>query len=611
MWYSFSMDLAQRLADHVVVSDGAMGSELLARLPDAPRLDLAVLEHPRTVLEIHMEYLDAGAEILVTATFATSRPRLGRLYAASETEAVNAAAVKVAREAREVVGADCLIAGSIGPLAGLLDPASPEARARMSAAFAEQAAILAGRGADLLMLESFFRTDELELAVAAVRGVTRLPVVALMTFAGERPPHPWADHAAAVARIADLDVQMTGVSCAPGPMGALEILEQLPRLDLPVAAQPSSGMVVQRPGRALLSSATPRYLGRFARRAVELGASLVGSCCGTGPEHTRAIARAVAGLRPAPRRSTVAVAIPKPPAPRRGTPRSALADKLARGEFVRVVQIDPPKGANADRLVEATGRMAGHGQVDAVDINSNPLARLRMDSLWLAAELRRRTGIETIPHVTPRDAGIMGLQAQLLGAWRNGVRNLLAISGDPSQLGDYPGQLDVNQVDIFELVRAVDRMAEGVDWAGNRIGDPPAFLTGVAVNPNLLDLAEEADRLRRKVDAGARFVMAQVFFEWAPWERLLEQFGGSLPVPALVPVWPLTSHKLALRLNYEVPGIVVPDALLDRLEAAGAAAEEVGREHALAMLAEAPRRAQGVYLIAPFKRPEAVLDLLG
>ena len=603
-------DLAGRLADHVVVSDGAMGSELLARIPEAGRIDLAALEHPGEVLQIHLDYLAAGAEILQTATFATSRPRLRRLHADSETEALNSAAVKLAREAREVAGVDCLVAGSIGPIAGLLDPDRPENRAIMTAAFAEQATILAGRGADLLVLESFFRLDELRLALAAVRDVTSLPLVALMTFPAERPPHPWDAFASQIVRLDEEDTAAVGVSCAPGPLGTVEVLQRLPRLDHPLAAQPNAGVVVQRPGRALLSPATPAYLARFARQAVALGAGLVGSCCGTGPEHTRAIADAVRGLRPEPRRGARAVVATAPVPVRRREPESSLATKLAAGGFVRLVQIDPPKGANADRLVRAAEKLAVDGRVDAVDINSNPLARLRMDSLWLAAEIGRRTGLETVPHVTPRDASLMGLEAQLLGAWQNGIRNLLAISGDPSALGDYPGQMDVNQVDIFELVRAVSRMAEGVDWTGNPIGDPPAFHIGVAVNPNASDLDEEVNRLRRKVDAGARYAMSQVFFEWTPWERLLERFGGALPVPGLIPVWPLSSFKLALRLHYEVPGIAVPKTLLDSLEAAGADAAALGREHAARMLAEAPGRAQGVYLIAPFKNPEGVLDLL-
>ncbi len=373
---------------------------------------------------------------------------------------------------------------------------------------------------------------------------------------------------------------------------------------------PNAGVLQRRDGRLLMPPATPAYLARFAREAAALGVSIVGGCCGTGPEHIQAMVEAMRGLKPehhhGPHRLTVARTTPHP-APR---PQSTLAESLDRGRFVRVVQIDPPKGTNADAVLQAAERLAAHPGVHAVDINSNPLARLRMDSLSLAVEIQRRTGLECMPHITPRDASLMGLQSQLLGAWLGGVRNLFAVTGDPSQLGDYPGVHDVYHVDVFELVRAISRMAEGVDCAGNPILEPPSFLVGVAVNPNADDLDHELDRLQRKVDAGAHFAMTQVFFEWAPYERMLDRLGGRTPIPTLVAIWPLTSARLALRLHHEVPGIMVPDNLISALEEAGPEAARLGREHALTMLAEAPARCAGVYVIAPFKRPEDVVPLL-
>lgn len=604
--------VAARFAERIVVADGAMGSELLARLPAGAALDLAPVEQPRDILAVHLAYLKAGAEVIETATFAASRPRLERLQGGATVEEVNGAAVKLAREAREIAGIDCLVAGAIGPLAGVLDFDDPAGRAAITAAHAEQAAILAGRGADLLILETFFRADELELAVAAVRSATDLPLVAMLTFPAENTSAEWDEHAATVRRLLDLDLLAGGVNCAPGPHGALEILERLGGSARGLAAMPNAGTLVRRDGRLLLPPATPSYLGEFARRAAACGAVLVGGCCGTGPDHVQAIAAAVRELRPQrPRRSAVTVGPPvkasETPPPR---PQSTLLSRLTAGHFVRVVQLDPPKGTNADRLISAVRRFADHPLVDAVDINSNPLARLRLDSLWLAGEIQRLTALDTIPHVTPRDASLMGLQAQLLGAWRAGIRNLLAISGDPSQLGDYPGVHDVYHVDIFELIRAIARMAEGVDCAGNPIGDPPSFCIGAAVNPNAPDLQHEIDRMRRKADAGAHFLMSQVFFSWEPWERLLEACGGTLPLPALVGIWPLPSLRLALRLHHEVPGILVPDDLLAELEKAGAAAAQVGHQRARELALAAPCYAQGMYLIPPFKNPEEVLSLL-
>jgi len=606
-----SRRVKDRFGERVVVADGAMGSELLARLPQGVHLDLAPLEHPREVLDIHLAYLKAGAELIETATFAASRPRLARLREDELVDAVNAVGVKLAREAREIAGVDCLVAGSIGPLAGVLDIDEPEGRAAVASAHAEQAAILAGRGADLLILETFFRLDELELAIEAVREVTTLPLVAMLTFANEGLQPDWVEQADEVRRLFDHDLLAAGVNCAPGPQWALEILERVADPPGPLAAMPNAGVLVRRDNRIFMPPATPSYLAEFARRAAALGAGLVGGCCGTGPDHIRAIAETLRGVHPShPAGIRVAVSGPAPEPTHAAEPPSMLAARLAEGRFVHVVQLDPPKGTNADRIVDATRALAAHGRVDAVDINSNPLARLRMDSLWLATEIERITGLETIAHVTPRDTSLMGLQAQLLGAWRMGLHNLLAITGDPSQLGDYPGVHDVYHVDVFELVRAVARMAEGFDCAGNRIGEPPAFFVGVAVNPGADDLDHELDRLRRKVDAGARFAMSQVFFEWGPWERLLDRAGGSLPVPALVGVWPLPSLKLALRLHHEVPGIVVPEEFLARLEAAGPDAARVGMERAIVMLRQAPDRAAGAYLIAPFRNPEDILQLL-
>ncbi len=603
-------ELKRRLSEHVIVGDGGTGSELLQRLPEGSRLDVAAHEHPKEVLDIHLAYIEAGSELIETATFGSSRPRMDRGRVGDLTEKVNAAAVKLAREAREISGRDVLVAGSIAPLAGVLDLDEPEGRAVIETAHAEQAAILAGRGADLLILETFFRVDELAIAVAAARSVTDLPLIGMMTFAHERPPHPYEEQAEMVDELAELDLVAIGVNCAPGPMGAIEILRHVSQDRLPLATSPNAGTMVQREGRILMPPATPSYLAQFARQAVSMGTAVIGGCCGTGTEHIRAIAEAVRELKPEPRTGISVVVPESAPVPEPVKPSSSLATKLERGRFVRVVQLDPPKGTNVEAILDAAAAIAAHPDVDAVDINSNPLARLRMDPLFLGQLIQQRTGLEAMPHVTPRDASLMGLQSQLLGAWTGGIRSLLAITGDPSQLGDLPGVHDVYHVDIFELVRALSRMAEGFDCAGNRIGDPPGFLIGVAVNPAAENQKKEADRLQRKVDNGAHFAMSQVGFDWEAWDRFTDYFGGELPIPTLAAVWPLGSLKMALRLHHEVPGINVPDELLKALEAAGADAARVGYERGVQMLRQAPDHAAGVYLIAPFKQPQAILPLI-
>ena len=249
------------------------------------------------------------------------------------------------------------------------------------------------------------------------------------------------------------------------------------------------------------------------------------------------------------------------------------------------------------------------GLVHAVDINSNPMAHLHMDSLWMAL-LCEREGIETIPHVTPRDASLMSLTGNLLGAWSQGIRNVLVITGDPSQHGDRPGSTDVYQTDSVGLVKVIRDLNAGKDAAGSPVGTPPNFLIGVAVNPNEPDLDREVERFRRKIDNGAHFAMTQVFFEWESWDRFLARYGEPLPIPVMIAIWPLTSHRLALRVHHEVPGIIVPESVLSRLEKAGGRAREEGFALARDLLAEARRRAEGVYVIAPFKSPITALELL-
>jgi len=605
-----SEDIRRRFADRIIVADGAMGSELLSRLPMDSPLDTAVHDHPSKVLEVHLAYLEAGAELIETATFDSSRPRLERHHSGDLVERVNSQAVKIAREAREISGRDCLIGGSIAPLAGVVDMDEPGVLAIILDAHREQAGILAGRGADLLMLETFFRLDELKLTIAAVREVTDLPIVALLTFPTERPPHAYTEQATVIDELADFDLLAIGVNCSPGPMGALEILRATRQTTTPLAAMPNAGVLSRRDGRIFMPPATPSYLAQFARQGAALGATLVGGCCGTGPDHISAMAEAVRGMKPVQHTSTTVAIAEMPHRLRAKGPQSSLAAKLAEGRFVRLVQLDPPKGTNAGAVFQAAERLADHPHVDAVDINSNPLARLRMDALMLSQEVQRRTGVETVPHITPRDSSLMGLQSQLLAAWMGGVRNLFAVTGDPSQLGDYPGVHDVNHVNIFELVRSIARMAEGVDCAGNPIGEAPDFFVGVAVNPNVEDIRHEADRFLRKVEAGARWAMTQVFFEWEPWERFLDLLGGEPPVPTLVAVWPLRSLKMALRLHHEVPGINVPGGFLSDLESAGPEAARVGRERAIEIFREAPRYASGAYLIAPFKKPEDAIPLI-
>ncbi len=600
------------LTEGVLLADGGMGStlhqvaNLAFRTPDEVNL-LA----PDAVLAVHLDHLRAGARVIETNTFGANAVRLASLGLASEVRALNHRAVKLAREARDLAAVDAFVAGSIGPT-GLRFEGSAVQREAAREAWKAQADALEDRGVDLFILETFPTTLELEVALDAVRSVSSLPIVAQMTVAAREEWSDDVEHDPAVIaelqRLAQLPADVIGLNCSLGPGQILPFLRMLAGFaqGRPLAVQPNSGLPRREGGRFLYPSADPAYFARFATEAVGLGARLVGGCCGTTPQQIAAMAGALRTALPGtvPARA----AAPSEHAPASTDSHSDLARKLAAGEFVVSVQVDPPKGTGTGLVLEACEAFRASGKVDVVDVNSNPMARLHMDALWMSAAIEAR-GMPTIAHYTPRDASLMGIEGNLLGAWRAGVRNVLAITGDPSMARGEPGAGDVYQTDSIGLVRAISELNAGLDCFGNRIGDPPSFTIGVAVNPNHEDLDAEVERFRRKVEAGAHFAMTQVFFEWSCWERFLDRLGGTTPIPVLAAIWPLTSFQLALRLHHEVPGILVPDDVLARLEAAGPSARQVGFDLARTMLDGARDRTAGVYIIAPFKRPAAALEL--
>jgi homocysteine S-methyltransferase len=286
-----------------------------------------------------------------------------------------------------------------------------------------------------------------------------------------------------------------------------------------------------------------------------------------------------------------------------------LARALREGEWVVSVELDPPKGGSLDGLVEVARTILASGHVGFVDVNDNPMARARMNALMTSATLQRRAGIETIPHVTPRDTTVMGLEAVLLGAHAEGVRNVLAVTGDPPHVGDYPGSRGVYEVDSIGLVQLLASLNRGEDYLGKGLDAPTSFFVGVAVNPSAGDLELELDRFRRKVDAGAQFAMTQALFDVELLDRFVERLGGAWPIPVLVGVWPLRSHAMALRLHNEVPGITVPDPVLSALQEGGSDAPAVGLRLARELVEGSRTRAAGIYVIPPFKQPTAALDL--
>jgi homocysteine S-methyltransferase len=583
-----------------------MGALISSAVPRLRCPEEANLRAPETVVSLHVGFIRAGADLIETNTFGANRLKLAAHFLEDEFERLNSTAVRLAREAREIAGREIFIAGSIGPLGDF-----PVAAADRAGHFAEQAEILEGRGADLLMIETFYDLEELATAIEAVRGVSGLPLIALLTFDEDGETPAGVNAAQAAERLAGLDVSAIGANHGVGLLSALAALEQMAGAadGLPLAALPNIGLASLSGGRVVYPHATPDYFAEFAAHARELGARVIGGCCGTTPVEIAAIRDAVETGR-APAEPFVVeereLRIAAPPEAR----ETALAHALATGEWVVSAQLDPPLGGSHAGLLETARALKESGLVGFVDINDNATARAGMSALIVSAAIERDCGIETIPHVTTRDASIMGLESMLLGAHAEGVRNVLAVTGDPPEVGDYPGSHGVYEIDAIGLTQLITRLNRGEDYNGKSIDAPTSFFHGVAVNPTADDLDVELDRFRRKVEAGARFAMSQILYDLAYLDRFVEALGGSWPIPLLIGLFPLSTHRLALRLHNEVPGIVVPEELQTALADAGPRAAEVGLAHARALYAEAREKAAGVYVATPFRRPLAVLDLL-
>lgn len=619
-------DFQKRLAAGLLLADGAMGSMLYEMVGPQRSFEELNAGEAEAVFRVHKAYLDAGARLIETNSFGANRFKLGPLGLADRVVEFNHRAVKIAREAREAATADVLIAGSIGPL-GAARQVRRLVPAEVFEIFREQAAALEERGVDLFILETFADLEDLATAVAAIRSFSRLPIIAQLTYSEEGTAFDGALPAAAASRLAALEVQAIGANCTIGPQRILPIARDLVvATPLPVSVMPNAGFPKRVGDRVVYPKSSPEYFSEFARQAAGVGVRILGGCCGTTPEHIRAMAAAISELEKQPgaagRLSTeaagaletaengVEVELRRPSTALAREPESRLWRKFTQGRFVVSVEIDPPKGTSLERIFEQVDRLKGSEGVDAIDINSGTLARVGMDALLVAGALEAR-GVETIPHLTTRDMNIIGLQASLLGAWTvSGVRNVLAITGDPPTLGDHPETSGVYEIDSIGLVQVLSRLNQGADWAGKALGGRTNFTIGVALNPVADDLEEEIRRFRAKIAAGAHFAMTQPIFDPASWRGFLERLGGKPPVPVLVGVWPLTSYRQALRLNNEVPGIVIPESVLRELEAAGSSARDCGFALARRILDWAREEFAGAYLIPPFKRYEEVLELL-
>jgi len=588
-----------------------MGTQLHVRGVSFERsFDELNLTQPKIVEEIHRAYISAGAELIETNTFGANRIKLARHGLENRVRDINFRAVKLAREAREIAGEPIFIAGSVGPIGQQLGPIGRITVAQATGAFEEQIAGLVEGGADLLILETFTNLPEILAAVSAARQTTDLPIVAQMTFAEDGLTLSAEEPSQVVQALERAGVDVIGVNCGVGPQVALQVLEQMrQQTRLPLSGQPNAGLPARVEGR-FFYFATPEYFATFARQAADLGVAYIGGCCGTTPAH---IAAMRAALKPAasPARITTpapsnAIAIDLNPAEQ--LPPTAFAQRLNERAFVVSVEIDPPRGLNPAKCI-AGAQLVKDAGADAVNIGDSPMARVRMSALSLAVMIRQHVGTDTLIHFTSRDKNLMALQAELIGAHALGIRNIIALTGDPPRIGDYPSATGVWDVDSIGLIKILQRLNEGYDWLGTSIGKPANFTIACAVNPAADDLDREIDRFRRKIEAGAHVAMSQPLYDRETLERFFER-TGPLPIPFLLGVLPLQSSRHAEFMHNEVPGIVIPAQLRERMRLAGENGIAEGLAQSRELLRETKDLVQGVYLMPSFGRYEVVAELV-
>jgi methionine synthase / methylenetetrahydrofolate reductase(NADPH) len=623
--------LLARLLDpeRVVVFDGAMGTMLYAKGVFINQCyDELNLKAPELVRDVHAAYARAGAEVLETNTFGANRVKLAQYGLESQVRDINHAA---ARLARDVAGDDHLVAGAVGPLGVRIEPYGPTSVEEAFEAFREQMAALREGGVDVFLLETFGDLAEIAQGVRAARAVdAKTPVIAQMTIGVDGRTSYGASPDDLARTLERLDVDIVGLNCSVGPQAILEAIEKMAGATRKkLSAQPNAGMPRDVGGRSMYM-ASPEYMASYARHLIHAGAKVVGGCCGTTPDHIRSI---VQGVRPlAPRvgglatidsglgstagiaqEPSSAVQSPKskgcPPVP--FEQRSHFAAKLARGEMVTSVEIVPPRGVDASKMLSDVAALKRQG-VDAVNVPDGPRAQSRMGAVMTSLLIEQQVGIETVTHYCCRDRNLLGMLSDLLGASAMGLRNILLITGDPPKMGPYPDATAVFDIDSIGLTNLVRNLNYGLDPGGNPIGAPTRYAIGVGVNPAAVDRAHELKRFEYKVEAGAEYAITQPVFDVAQLERFLREIEH-VRIPIIAGIWPLVSVRNAEFLANEVPGVVVPESVITRMRRAN----EKSKEHAVAegiaigreMLDSVRRAVQGVQVSAPFGKVDLALQV--
>lgn len=588
------MKLEQALQSGVLLGDGANGTVLNAKGFHRHPYDLANLLAPDLVLATHREYFEAGADFVETNTFQANRFRLPD--AGVDLRALNLAGAKLARQA---AGEGRLVLGAVGPAGKPMAPIGSISREDVQNAVQEQALALAEGGVDGFLLETFIDLEELEVAVRAIQDVCSIPILVSKAYIEDGEMLAEGLPLRCAKAMADLGVIAVGANCIVGPQRMLDLVRQITEeCDLPIMAFPTPGMPQLVKGEVTYDTA-PEYFAKASARLAEEGARILGGCCGVTPEHIRQLRKELGKVQVRAKGKVSRSAVKADRAPLAASEPSELSQKL-RKKFVCAVEMDVPRGLNLDKLI-AGARSLKIAGADVINISDGARARLRMNPAAVSTLIQQRVGIEVTMHFACRDRNLLAIQSDLLGCHALGLRNILAVTGDPANIGDYPSATSVFDIDAIGLVRILARFNEGIDLAGYSVGVKCAFTIACAYNPCAIDQALEDDRLRRKVDAGAQVAYTQPVFDEADAERASE-FCASLDLPVLVGVLPLRSQRHAEFMHNEVPGISVPDWLRAKIAAApdDAAALEVGVEEGRKLAARIRKSAQGLYLMPPF-----------
>ncbi|HTK09191.1 MAG TPA: bifunctional homocysteine S-methyltransferase/methylenetetrahydrofolate reductase [Ktedonobacteraceae bacterium] len=632
--------LLEQLRERPILCDGAMGTLLYARgITYDQCFDELNLTQPDSIQGIHCEYIHAGAQIIETNTFGANRVKLEGHHLGERVREINFKAAKLAAYAREITGQQVFIAGAVGPTGRPLQAPDEQRLSELREIYREQIGGLVDGGVDLLILETFSNLAELRQAVLAAREIGGVPIVAQMSFYEDGHTLSGQSAARVATVLHDLNVDVIGANCSVGPAGTLDALEEmiatlkeraaLTGIPLPLfSAQPNAGLPTRIDNRFFYVS-TPDYFADYALRFARAGVRLIGGCCGTTPRHIESMRKSLDENYgpwkhesvPLPTKTTTSapklhqglatiagVVEEEAILPKEGTP-TQLQEKLAAGEFVVSVELDPPLGLNPSKILAGAALLQKAG-VDCINIADSPMARVRMSCQALGRLIQDHLGIETIIHFTTRDRNLMAIQADLLGAHALGIRNILALTGDPLRAGAYPNTSGVWDTDSIGMIKMLRGMNEGYNAAGSSIGVKASFFVGCALNLNMTEeeTEREIEKYQKKIEAGAQFIMTQPIYELEPLQRFLDRVGKPA-LPIILGCIPLHNSRHTEYLHNEVPGITIPDRVRERMRKAGEQGPEEGMQIAQDMLIEAKDLVQGVYLMPSYQRYNIVGDL--